>query len=374
MSHQDFENLSYLKLLLDVEGIGPQKIFSLLSKFHSFENIVNAPFRGLSETDGIGTVLAGRICSGKKNISEIKTGLEKSLDKLNKMGGELISYWDNDYPELLKRIYYPPLLLYTLGDFCDEDKKNSVAIVGTRQPTSYGKIQAGKFASELVAKGITIVSGLARGIDSIAHTSALNSNGRTIAVIGSGLDVIYPPENRGLFEKIKESGVIVSEFPLGTKPDAQNFPRRNRIISGLSLGTLIIETKFTGGAMQTAAYALDQNREVFTLPGNVNVIQSEGPNSLIQRSEAKLVTCPEDILVELEPKLKPNLVERVQRPTIELNLFEQKVYEILDTEPKHIDDIAIATSMNISDCLVNLLTLEFKEVVKQLPGKMFIKC
>ncbi len=373
MSIKNYQDIAYLKFLLDVEGIGPQKIFSLLSKFHSFEDIVDASYDSLNEPEGISTILAGRIHSNKKNIDAVKIELEKTIEKLNRIGGTLITYWDDNYPELLKRIYYPPLILYTLGSFTDADK-NAIAIVGTRQPTIYGKVHAEYFAKELASRNATIVSGLARGIDSIAHQAALDANGRTIAVIGSGLDVVYPPENKKLFEQIKEHGVIVSEFELGTKPDAQNFPRRNRIISGISLGALIIETKFTGGAMQTAAYALDQNREVFALPGNVNVIQSEGPNSLIQRSEAKLVTCPEDILVELEAKLKPNLTERVQRPTIELNLFEQKVYEILDTEPKHIDDISIATSMNISDCLVNLLTLEFKGVVKQLPGKMFIKC
>lgn len=373
MSNQDFENLSYLELLLDVEGIGPQKVFSLLSKFHSFENIVDASFHSLSDTEGIGTILAGRICSGKKNISEIKTGLEKSLDKLNKIGGKLISYWDNDYPELLKRIYYPPLLLYLFGNFCEQDK-NSIAIVGTRQPTSYGKIQAERFAAELVSKGITIVSGLARGIDSIAHQSALKSDGRTVAVIGSGLDVVYPPENKKLFEQIKEQGVIVSEFELGTKPDAQNFPRRNRIISGLSLGTLIVETKFIGGAMQTAAYALDQNREVFAIPGNINIKQSEGPNALIQRGEAKLVTSAEDILLELKLQLKPEIGKNIPMPSIELNMFEEKILSVIGNEQKQIDDIATLAATSTSDCLVNLLTLEFKGLVKQLPGKMFVRC
>ena len=373
MSNLDFENLSYLKLLLKVEGVGPQKIFSLLSKFSSIEEVFHASQEKLINVNGINKTLATKIRSASDSLSKAKDDLEETINRIDALGGQIISYWDEEYPEPLKKIYFPPLIIYTLGKFTAADEF-SIAVVGTRQPSIYGKLQAEKFSNELASKNITIVSGLARGIDSIAHEAALKANGRTIAVIGSGLDVIYPPENKKLFERIKENGVIVSEFELGTKPDAQNFPRRNRIISGLSLGALIIETKFTGGAMQTAAYALDQNREVFALPGNVNVIQSEGPNSLIQRSEAKLVTCPEDILVELEAKLKPNLIERVQRPTIELNLFEQKVYEFLDTEPKHIDDISIATSMNISDCLVNLLTLEFKGVVKQLPGKMFIKC
>ena len=155
-------------------------------------------------------------------------------------------------------------------------------------PTSYGKLQAERFASDLSSQGITIISGLARGIDSIAHNAALKNNGRTIAIIGSGLDVIYPPENKKLFEQISKNGLIISEFKLGTQPNAENFPRRNRIISGLSLGTLVVESGKTGGAMQTAALALDQNREVFSIPGNLGVRQSEGTNLLIQKGEAQI--------------------------------------------------------------------------------------
>lgn len=373
MQTNQFEKLVYLRSLLSVEGIGPQKIFSLLSKFGSIEDVFCSTQEQLISVAGINKTLASKIEFSKSNLSGTKKDLENTIEKLNKLGGHIISYWDNEYPELLKKIYFPPLIIFTLGDFAADDEF-SIAVVGTRQPSIYGKLEAERFSFELASKKITIVSGLARGIDSVAHEAALKANGRTIAVIGSGLDVIYPPENKKLFERIKENGVIVSEFELGTKPDAQNFPRRNRIISGLSLGTLIIETKLTGGAMQTAAYALDQNREVFALPGNVNVIQSEGPNSLIQRSEAKLVTCPEDILLELEPKLKMSPAEKKEMPTVELNLFEEKVYGVLGLEPKHIDEIAISTLMNTSDCLVNLLTLEFKGVVKQLPGKMFVRC
>ncbi len=373
MQTDQFEKLTYLRLLLSIEGIGPQKIFSLLSKFNSIEEIFSTSQEKLINVAGINKILTAKIRAAKENLNTVKIELEKTLAKLELIGGQIITYWDDDYPELLKKIYFPPIIIFILGKFVPDDKF-SFAIVGTRQPTTYGKLQAERFSFELASQNITIVSGLARGIDSIAHESALKANGRTIAVTGSGLDVIYPPENKKLFEQIKEHGVIISEFELGTKPDAQNFPRRNRIISGLSLGALIVETKFIGGAMQTAAYALDQNREVFAIPGNVNVAQSEGPNILIQRSEAKLVTSPEDILIELETKLKPNAERKISRQSIELNLFEEKVYGVLNLEPRHIDEIAIATSMNTSDCLVNLLTLEFKGIVRQLPGKMFIRC
>jgi DNA processing protein len=212
---------------------------------------------------------------------------------------------------------------------------------------------------------------MARGIDSISHNSAIKSGGRTIAVIGSGLDVIYPPENKKLFEKIVEAGAVISEFPLGTKPDAQNFPKRNRIISGLSLGVIIIETGITGGAMQTAAFALDQNREVFALPGNVGVKQADGTNLLIQRSEAELIRSAEDVILELELKLKPVLGKNIPKQQIDLSLFEEKILNVLNSEPLQIDKIASLTNSSTSDCLVNLLSLEFKGLVKQLPGKMF---
>ena len=256
------------------------------------------------------------------------------------------------------------------GNISKEDNF-SIAMVGTRIPTNYGKVQAEKIAEELAEQNITIVSGMARGIDSISHAAALKKSGRTIAIIGSGLDVIYPPENRKLFEQISEQGAIVSEFTLGTKPDAPNFPRRNRIISGLSLGCIIVETQIVGGAMQTARFALDQNREVFAVPGNVGVKQSEGTNFLIQRGEAQLIKSAEDVLLALELKLKPILGKNIPKHQEELSLFEEKIINALNSEPLHIDKIASLANLSTSDSLVHLLSLEFKGLVKQLPGKMF---
>lgn len=370
MTPKQLENLSYLKFLLSIEGIGPQKIFSLLTKFSSLESLYEAQQANLLGIEGINRTLSQRILSAKSKINTIKEETEKEINKLAKLNAKIITFWDIEYPKLLKEIFYPPIILYVLGNLI-ELNQNNIAIVGTRMPSNYGKAQAEKFSNELAQKNLTIVSGLARGIDSIAHQSALKAGGRTIAVIGSGLDVIYPPENKKLFFEIIESGLIISEYPLGTKPDAQNFPKRNRIIAGISLGTLIIETKFTGGAMQTAAYAIDQDREIFALPGNINVKQSEGPNSLIQKGEAKLVTCAEDILEELKVKLNLIHDKSINRPNIELNLFEEKILSVLNEEPKHIDEIANITAMTIADCLVNLLMLEFKGLVRQLPGKVF---
>jgi DNA processing protein len=370
MTKLNIEQLINLKLLLSVDGIGPGRIRTLLNKFKTVQNILNADLDALISVDGIHFNLAKRIRKAENKRKEIEERTKYEIEKLNKISGNIITVWDDEYPALLKKIYDPPLLLYTLGNFHDKDKY-SVSVVGTRHPTNYGKIQTEIIVRDLASQEITIISGLARGIDSAAHASALKAGGRTIAVIGSGLDVIYPPENRRLFESITGNGVIISEFPFGTKPDAQNFPRRNRIISGLSLGTIVIETGNPGGALQTASFALDQNREVFALPGNVGVKQSDGTNMLIQKGEAKLITNAEDILVELKLKIKPIVNKKSKKSNVELNLFEEKIIGCLDTEPLQIDKIAMSAKLSTSDCLVHLLSLEFKGLVKQLPGKVF---
>ena len=371
MGRLNFDELTDLFLLLSTDRIGPAKVRNLLSKFKKLNNILTASLPDLIETEGISKELASRIRKISSEKDSTKKFLESELKSLEKIGGRIITVWDDEFPSLLKKIYDPPLFLYVKGEF-DEKDKYSIAVVGTRQPTNYGKVQAEKVVSDLVNQNITIVSGLARGIDSVAHFSALKNDGRTIAIIGSGLDVIYPAENKKLFNQIGENGVIISEFPLGTIPNAENFPKRNRIISGISLGTLVIETAITGGAMQTARLALDQNREVFAIPGNLGIRQSEGTNLLIQRGEAELIKSAEDILVELELKLKPILGKNIPKQQKDLTIFEEKIYNCLLNEPLHIDKIAEKTMQSTSDCLVHLLSLEFKGLVKQLPGKMFM--
>ncbi len=370
MTKLNEESLTDLFLLLSVEGIGPGKIQSLLAQFKTVDNIFSSGFNQLIKTPGINKNLAGRILKScrARNIIRDKTLTE--IDRLSKMNAYIKTLWDDEYPALLKKIYAPPLLLYCKG-IINKDDEFPLAVVGTRQPTGYGRIQTEKLTAELAGQNITVVSGLARGIDSITHASALKNSARTIAVIGSGLNVIYPPENKKLFEQISERGLIVSEYTLDTKPDAQNFPRRNRIISGMSLGCIVIETGITGGAMQTAAFALEQNREVFAVPGNLGVKQSEGTNLLIQRGEAKLIRSAEDVLVELNLKLKPAKSNAGKIKHEGLNLFEEKILSAVETEPLHVDNIASLTGFNVSECLVHLLTLEFKGLVKQLPGKIF---
>jgi DNA processing protein len=370
LSKLNLDQLTNLKLLLSVEGIGPGKLRNLLARFRSTEKILNLGINELTQTEGISTQLARRLIKKKSEKESIRSKLEKDINYLVKTGSRIVTIWDEEFPPLLKKIYDPPLLLYFKGKYTEQDNF-AVAVVGTRQPTNYGKVQAEAIAGELARQGITIISGMARGIDSISHRAALKNNGRTIAIIGSGLDRIYPPENRKLFDEIAEKGLIISEYEPGTGPDAVNFPKRNRIISGLSLGCILIETGIAGGGMQTAALALDQNREVFAVHGYIGIKQSEGTNLLIKKGEARLITTAEDVLLDLELKLKPVIGKNIPRVQIDLSLFEQKIIDSLKNEPLHIDKIAVITGIPTSDCLVNLLSLEFKGAVKQLPGKVF---
>jgi len=365
---------SFIKLrtLLSVDGLGIMKILKLVDIFGSIDNLFTIDTRESRSNDKISTKLLHKLLLAQQKYKETFSIYENEIEQVENIGAEIITYWDIQYPQQLKNIYYPPLILYVLGDLTENDSQ-SISIVGTRTATDYGKTIATKFTTALAKQNITIVSGMARGIDSIAHKTALKQNGRTLAIIGSGLDVIYPPENKSLFHKIIEHGAVISEFSLGTKPDAQNFPKRNRIIAGISLGTLVIETRKNGGAMQTAKHALDQNKEVFAIPGNLTSEQSNGTNTLIQRNGAKLVTNPEDILIELQLKLKPEIGINIPKPKLDLSLFEEKIYNLLDNSPKQIDKIASESSLSISDSLITLLSLEFKGIVQQLPGKMFKK-
>ena len=370
MNSNIINNFIQIRSILDVEGIGIIRLLRLVGIFGSVDNLFEVNKDELIIKGKLNSILANKLIAATKKIDSYKDSLHNEIQIITNLGGKIVTYWDKDYPKQLKNIYYPPLILYILGTYKQSDAQ-SISIVGTRKCTDYGKSITNYFSSELSKQNITIVSGMARGIDSIAHRSAIKAGGRTIAIIGSGLDVIYPPENRGLFNDIIKNGAIISEFPIGTKPDAQNFPKRNRIIAGLSLGTLVVETKENGGALQTAEFALDQNKEVFAVPGNITSKQSNGTNNLIQRNGAKLVREPEDILIELELKLKPVIGENIPKPKLDLSLFEEKIYETLDAVPKQVDKIAMESKLSISETLVNLLSLEFKGMVQQLPGKLF---
>ncbi len=355
--------------LSSVPRIGPHKLRALVSHFGDPAAVLKATPRELVRVPGIDRKLASNLVHHKGGDKFA----DEQLRRLNRIGGRILTIWDPEYPDLLKKIYDPPALLYMLGHFVSNDK-NALAVVGTRRPSAYGQVVTEMFSRTFTELGLTVVSGLARGIDTVAHSVALQAGGRTIAVIGSGLDVPYPPENRKLLDSIALHGAVVSEFPMGAKPDATNFPRRNRIISGLTLGTIIVESGEDGGAMITASTALDQNREVFAVPGNITEKRSTGPNKLVREGRAKLVQRVEDIFEELGPQMRHLLKnERASEPMVELTLFEKNILNVLTDQPLQIDTIAEVAETSTADALVNLLSLEFKNLVRQLPGKMFVR-
>lgn len=365
------EELAALRTLLSVERIGPQKTKNLISRFLSFDFIKGVSLSELTQSDGISDELAKRIIKASKQFPEFLKSTKTLLAELEKSNAHIVTLWDDNYPHRLKNIYDPPLILYYKGTLSPEPE-NAIAIVGTREPTQYGRTVAERFAADLSKAGFTIVSGLARGIDSHAHRSVIKNGGRTIGVLGCGIDVVYPYENKQLYKDMEKEGAIITEYTPGAKPDAVNFPKRNRIISGLSLGTLIVETGVTGGALHTANFALDQGREVFAIPGNIGVRQSEGPNMLIQKGEAKLVRNAGDIIAEFSGLLNSPAKPKNPAPPKDLTLFEAVIVNKLSAEPVHIDKLAELTTLSVSDCLVHLLTLEFKGYVRQLPGKNFV--
>ncbi len=361
------EHYRTLIRLLSIQGIGPQKIRALAGKFSNLDDVFHASIHDLLQIPGIDTTLAHRILENTQ--SEIIA--DKQLEMAHKHHVTLVSYFDQHYPQLLKSIYDPPILLFIKGSLSTLSD-SAISIVGTRHPTSYGQLVTDQFTEGLVRANFCIVSGLARGIDTIAHRTALKYNGKTAAVIGSGIDIPYPPENKKLLQQIAENGIVISEFLLGTAPDAPNFPRRNRIISGLTVATIVIESDIDGGAMITANFANDQNRDVFAVPGSVFEKKSNGPNFLIKENKAKLVTSVKDILQELQTQLQLPL-DKDETPLPQLSERESIIYNILDSIPQHIDIIADKSALPTSDVLVTLLELEFKNLVRQLPGKFFIR-
>ena len=361
-------NVRDLLCLSAIPGVGANRVRVLVTHFGTPTAVLAASALELSRVEGIEKRLASTIA----HFSEGEQFVEEQLTLLNRVNGRIVTFWDSEYPDYLKKIYDPPSFLFVRGCI-EHNDRFAIAIVGTRTPSPYGKLMAERFSRELTEKGITIVSGLARGVDTIAHDAALRAGGRTIAVIGTSIEITYPPENQRLVGRIEERGAIVSEFFMGTKPDPGNFPRRNRVISGMSLGTLIIETAQNGGAMITGSTTLDQNRELLCVPGNITEPFSLGTNSLIREGHAKLVQCVDDIIAELESSLRPILKNTIAAPLPQLTVFEQKIMDLLSDDPIHVDTISERSGLSISDTLVNLLSMEFKGVVRQLEGKMFRK-
>jgi len=297
---------------------------------------------------------------------------DQEIDRLEKIGYSVLTIEDEHYPNYLREIFDPPLVLYYAGDI-DTLSEPSVSIVGARRPTPYGRAVAERLAHDLSVKGLVIVSGLARGIDSISHWGALKG-GKTVAVLGSGLETIYPRENRPLFEKIIENGVVLSEYSLKAPPLKYHFPCRNRIISGLSIGTVVIEGTGRSGSLITARLALEENREVMAVPGNITSELSQGTNWLI-KSGAKLVNDWKDVVEEFPSPLKEEILSREKKKRKEapsLSREESKIHDLLLPDAlTSVDELVERSNLSVSEILVVLLSLELKELVDQRPGKFY---
>lgn len=359
-------NLVNLINLLNVPKIGQQRVRLLMSQLGENANPFELSIKEICSVKGLDKQSAEAII----RYSDFEYGIKEYESSLKK-GINLVSFWDDNFPMLLKKIYNPPLILYCKGQPLIH-REDAVAIVGTRLFTPYGKIVTQKLALELNQSNISIVSGLARGIDTIAHRETVNFGGRTIAVLGSGLDVIYPNDNIKLANDICEKGTLISEFSLGTKPNRGNFPMRNRIISGLCHATVVIEAGNRSGAILTALNAVDQNRDIFAVPGRITDKQSIGSNRLIRNGAIPLFD-GEQIIREINPRLF-NPVKSVQKAiTIELTDKERAILGNLGHDPVHIDELANSVDMNITSLLQILLTLEMKNAIQQIGGKQFVR-
>ncbi len=353
--------------LANIPGIGHSRMRKLVQKFGSSESVLSATLHQLVATEGIDkkTADAIRRASGR-NIDFV----DDQLKRMARYSTRLMTFQDHDYPASLNSVADGPAFLFVRGQTAALQLP-AVGIVGTRGPSTYGKTMAETLARELAQRGIAVVSGLARGIDTCAHAAALRAGGTTIAVLGSGVDRIYPSENLKLATELLVQGALVSEYPMNTAPDAVHFPGRNRIISGLALGVVVVEAGEKSGALITADYALEQNREVFAVPGPAYAPKSKGPNGLIKQG-AKLVEHVDDILCEIEHRLRPESRPTFRpQPQLKLTDVETAIYEILRPEPLHVDAISQKSNLAVSEALNHLLALELQGVVKQLAGKHF---
>ena len=355
-------DIAYWVAFSKVAGIGPARFKKL---YDYFDSVGDAWQANAGELMAIG--LDKRAVTGLMKTRPV-LDLDAEMSRLEAMGVTVLTWDDDIYPPLLKTIADPPFVLYVRGELLPQDEW-AVGVVGTRAASVYGRESARTLAGQLAANGVTVVSGLALGIDTSAHTAALDAGGRTVAVLGSGVDVIYPYRNRALAERIIAQGAIISEFPMGTHPDSGNFPRRNRIISGLSLGVLMVEGAKRSGARITVDYALSQGREVFAVPGNIFSKGSAGPNSLIQQG-AKLVSGVDDILDELNLTMVSQHVEA--QTIIPDTPTEAAVLAHLSADPVHIDELGQLTHIAAAELSGTLTMMELKGQVRQVGGMNYI--
>lgn len=356
------DELKYWVGFSGIPGIGRARIYQLKEYFGSLQDAWKAP-EGKLKQAGLDSRSIEALVTIRPRIS-----LDAEMEKLERYKVKVFVYEDHLYPSRLKEIYDYPPVLYVRGNLPTEDEP-CLAVVGTRRPTIYGRQVTEEIVADLARSKITIISGLARGIDSVAHRAALNAGGKTIAVFGSGLDIVYPGENAKLAQAIMEQGALVSEYPLGVKPRAENFPLRNRIMSGLSLGVLVIEAGERSGALITAHQAVEQNREVFAIPGSIFSPASQGTNRLIQEG-AKLVRNYADILQEL------NLAIVVQQAEIKefspADEVESAILNQLSSEPSHIDEICRRSGLAMPEVSSTLAMLELKGIARQVGNMNYV--
>jgi DNA processing protein len=347
--------------LYAIERMTEFRLKNLLERFRTPEGIFGANHKELVAVAGVNEELARAIVSYQRSPATAAL-----IEKAKGLGVQVVSYLDDAFPANLKGVAHMPPVLFIRGEIKESDSI-AVAVVGTRRPSHYGAQMAEKLGRELGAAGITVVSGLARGVDTLAHRGALAAGGRTIAVLGCGIDVYYPPENRQLCEAIVQAGAVLSEYPLGMEPLAMNFPKRNRVISALSKVVVAVEAGERSGVLNTCAWAKEQGREVFAVPGRVGEERSVGTNRLI-RDGAKILTATEDVLERLGIK-----TAIMPRKEVALADAERLVLEVIKAEPVHIDEICESLGMPMAELLNLLFQLEIKEMVKQLPGKFFVR-
>jgi DNA processing protein len=366
------QNIAHWLALKNVSGVGNHLYKRLFDHFQSPEKVFNAKKSELMMVAGVSDRIAGAIV-GFRFPDHIK----KEIELAKKQQFRIITFSDPEYPPLLHHIPDPPPYIYVKG--CLENTDQSVAVVGSRNASSYGKSMATRLSRDLSSRGLTIVSGMARGIDTAAHMGAISAKGKTIAVLGSGLGVIYPPENRRLYDEITENGAVISEFPIEEGPNAHNFPARNRIISGMTLGTLVVEAAKRSGSLITARLAGEQGREVFAVPGSINSAKSTGAHNLLKQG-AKLVASAEDVIEEFyqfqnemtkKDTFSDKRPETAARLSCDLTDDESAIYKGLEPYPVHIDALSLQTGMNIGKLSIILLNLELKGLVTQSPGKYF---
>lgn len=363
----------YWLALLSIAGIGPQYLRKLVCHFGSPRAVFEASLGEIHDALIISASVAQRI----RNFKDWSQ-MDRQADQMREDGVELVCWLDDSYPPMLRHIYGFPPVLFTKGRLFNHNR--AVAVVGSRSASRYGSFITERLCRDLARYGIVIVSGMARGIDTSAHRGSLAAGGMTVAVLGSGIDVIYPPENKALSLEISGHGAVVSEFLPGTPPKAQNFPLRNRIISGMALGVIVVEATEKSGSLITARMALEQGREVFAVPGGIDAPGSRGTNKLI-REGAQLVTSADDIIETLEVQFEgtadssdsTHFENAVTPLPIPLNDGERELIRHMGSDPVDVDELVVLTGFEASHCLSALLSLELKGQVQQLPGKRFVR-